>query len=162
MLITAYNQSHKRLQFSMTFFPTAQIYTAQWMRYGYVSPLICALANCCLAFMMAILFPETLLAAVSNGDTKLLRGDHGSETGQVEQNSCLRRVLKLSSKCWKMVNIIQCVDSAVKCVLFFVYNLCLLGEVKVLTHFELYYLVKNLIAIQCVCFLCIIFTSWQR
>ncbi|RUS79412.1 hypothetical protein EGW08_012825 [Elysia chlorotica] len=82
----------------------AQIYTAQWMRHGYVPPLVCALCMCCVAFTLAtFLLPETRACAT---------GRSGQASSDEQSNGMWRTTL---STCWNTVKesaAVYCKDDA--------------------------------------------------
>lgn len=83
-----------------------QIYTAQWMQYGYLSPLLCALANCCLSFLVAILLlPETRRAAPeSSADQSLqIQEIEASEINENRDAGCCTRASQIGHQCWTTI-----------------------------------------------------------
>ncbi|KAK3772193.1 hypothetical protein RRG08_035233 [Elysia crispata] len=72
---------------------SGQIYTAQWMRHGYLHPLICALCMCCVALVMTIfLLPETHSTAST--------GDSSHASNQEDDTGQCWRILRT---CWNTV-----------------------------------------------------------
>ncbi|GFO41351.1 proton-coupled folate transporter [Plakobranchus ocellatus] len=71
-----------------------QVIVAQWMRFGYLHPLIYALAFCCLGLFLTIfVLPETNASASRNGLNDL------TTPSDVNQGRCFGLV----STCWKTV-----------------------------------------------------------
>ncbi|GFR66484.1 solute carrier family 46, member 1 [Elysia marginata] len=76
-----------------------QIYTAQWMRFSYLSPLICALGSCCVTFLLAtFLLPETQ-RDVSGSDSS----QSENESYEARVVSCRQWVLQVGRQCWKTI-----------------------------------------------------------
>ena len=74
------------------------------MRQDYTDPLMCALGNCCLAFLLSIfLLPETYKAA-SGDPSNQSTGIPKSDAIEGSPNDFCSRALKWGSICWKTVS----------------------------------------------------------